>query len=258
MKRIDKIYDYIYQASKILDKDKLLEQKGFSAQEIGDTLDILRNNVSKELNTLCREKKIIKIKNRPVLYFDRKCLEYILSIKLPEDLEELSDINSLISAPKKTIEDYSPFNDLIGADTSLKNQIEQAKAALLYPPNGLHTLIVGSTGVGKSLFANIMYEYSKYIKKLPEDAPFVIFTCADYANNPQLLLSYDFGHIKGAFTGAEKEKEGIVSKADGGILFLDEIHRLPQKDRKWYSILWIQEHTINLVKRIGLVRLMYY
>jgi transcriptional regulatory protein LevR/transcriptional regulator with AAA-type ATPase domain len=232
LKRIDKIYDYIVQASKILDKDKLLIQKGFSAQEIGDTLDILRNNVSKELNTLCREKKIIKIKNRPVLYFDRKCLEDILSIKLSEDLEELSDINSLIDAQKEVIEDYSPFNDLIGANTSLKNQIEQAKAALLYPPNGLHTLIVGSTGVGKSLFANIMYEYSKYIKKLPEDAPFVIFNCADYANNPQLLLSYVFGHIKGAFTGAEKEKEGIVSKADGGILFLDEIHRLPPEGQE--------------------------
>ena len=233
MKRIDKIYDYILQNSKDFDKDKLLERKGFSAQEIGDTLDILRNNVSKELNTLCREKKIIKIKNRPVLYFDRKCLENILSIKLPEDLEELSDIDSLISSPKAIAdEDQSPFNYLIGANTSLKNQIEQAKAALMYPPNGLHTLIIGSTGVGKSLFANIMYEYSKYIKKLPEDAPFVVFNCADYANNPQLLLSYIFGHIKGAFTGAEKEKDGIVSKADGGILFLDEIHRLPPEGQE--------------------------
>ena len=232
MKRIDKIYDYILQASKLFDKDKLLEQKGFSAQKIGDTLDILRNNVSKELNTLCREKKIIKIKNRPVLYFDRKCLEHILFIKLPENLEEISDINSLTSTPNGVIEDQSPFNYLIGANTSLKNQIEQAKAALLYPPNGLHTLIVGSTGVGKSLFANIMYEYSKYIKKLPEDAPFVVFNCADYANNPQLLLSYIFGHIKGAFTGAEKEKDGIVSKANGGILFLDEIHRLPPEGQE--------------------------
>ena len=233
MKRIDKIYNYILQNSKSFDKDKLLEIKGFSAQEIGNTLDILRNNVSKELNTLCREKKIIKIRNRPVLYFDRKCLENILSIKLPEDLEALSDINSLVSMPKAiSSEDQSPFNYLIGANTSLKNQIEQAKAALMYPPNGLHTLIIGSTGVGKSLFANIMYEYSKYIKKLPEDAPFVVFNCADYANNPQLLLSYIFGHIKGAFTGAEKEKDGIVSKADGGILFLDEIHRLPPEGQE--------------------------
>ena len=120
-------------------------------------------------------------------------LKNIFSIKLPEDLEELCDIISLTVAPNEIIEDHSPFNDLIGANSSLRNQIEQAKAALLYPPNGLHTLIVGSTGVGKSLFANIMYEYSKYIKKLPEDAPFVVFNCADYANNPQLLLSYIFG-----------------------------------------------------------------
>jgi transcriptional regulatory protein LevR/transcriptional regulator with AAA-type ATPase domain len=233
MKRIDKIYNYILQNSKNFDKDKLFEQKGFSAQEIGETLDILRNNVSKELNTLCREKKIIKIKNRPVMYFDRKYLEELLSVKLPEDLEELSDINTLLSTPLKTVtDDQSPFNYLIGANTGLKNQIEQAKAALMYPPNGLHTLIIGGTGVGKSLFANIMYEYSKYIKKLPEDAPFVVFNCADYANNPQLLLSYIFGHIKGAFTGADKEKDGIVSKADGGILFLDEIHRLPPEGQE--------------------------
>ena len=77
-----------------------------------------------------------------------------------------------------------------------------------------------------------MYQYSKYIKELPEDAPFIIFNCADYCNNPQLLLSHIFGHIKGAFTGAEKEKEGIVEKADGGILFLDEIHRLPPEGQE--------------------------
>ena len=99
----------------------------------------------------------------------------------------------------------------------------------MYPPNGLHTLIIGGTGVGKSLFANIMYEYSKYIKRLSKDAPFVVFNCADYVNNPQLLLSYIFGHIKGSFIGADKETDGIVSRADGGILLLDEIHRLPHE-----------------------------
>lgn len=230
MKRIDKIYNYILKNSKNFNKDKFLDQKGFSAQEIGEKLDILRNNVSKELNILCREKKIIKMKNRPVMYFDRSCLENILSIKLPEDLDEILDINILLSSPSNAfIENKSPFNYLIGANTSLKNQIEQAKAALMYPPNGLHTLIIGGTGVGKSLFANIMYEYSKYIKRLSKDAPFVVFNCADYANNPQLLLSYIFGHIKGSFIGADKETDGIVSKADGGILLLDEIHRLPHE-----------------------------
>ena len=233
MKRIDKIYNYVLTNSKKFTKDKLLEKKGFNAQEIEDALDILKSNVCRELNELCRQKKVIKVKNRPVLYFDKECFENILCVKLPDDLEEISDINDYINGEKKAnFEDESPFNYLIGANTSLKNQIEQAKAALLYPPNGLHTLIIGSTGVGKSLFVNIMYQYSKYIKKLSEDAPFVVFNCADYCNNPQLLLSHIFGHIKGSFTGAEKEKEGIVEKADGGILFLDEIHRLPPEGQE--------------------------
>ena len=113
MKRIDKVYDYILQNSKNFDKDELLERKGFSAQEIGDTLDILRNNVSKELNILCRNKKLIKIKHRPVLYFDKNCFENILSIKLPQDLEEVEDISALIESTKSSTEDQSPFNYLI-------------------------------------------------------------------------------------------------------------------------------------------------
>lgn len=232
MKRIDKIHNYILEHSKNFTKAEILNNNGPTAQEIGNALDILRNNVSKELNNLCRDKKLIKIKNRPVLYFDKKYIEDIFSIKISSDSEEISIDTLLNSSITSDKDSCSPFSYLIGYNTSLKNQIEQAKAALMYPPNGLHTLIIGSTGVGKSLFANIMYQYAKYIKKLSSDAPFIVFNCADYANNPQLLLSHIFGHIKSAFTGADKETDGIVAKADGGILFLDEIHRLPPEGQE--------------------------
>ena len=86
--------------------------------------------------------------------------------------------------------------------------------------------------MGKTLFANMMYKYAMYVKRLDAKAPFVLFNCADYYNNPQLLLSHMFGHIKGAFTGADAEKEGLVAKANGGILFLDEIHRLPPEGQE--------------------------
>ena len=81
-----------------------------------------------------------------------------------------------------------------------------------------------------------MYSYAKYIKRLKDDSPFIVFNCADYYNNPQLLLSHIFGHVKGAFTGADSEKEGIVEKANGGILFLDEIHRLPPEGQEMIFI----------------------
>lgn len=121
-----------------------------------------------------------------------------------------------------------PFVKIIGWDRSLKVKIEQAKAAVLYPPNGLHTLIVGATGVGKSQLAEAMHSFALLVKKITvQEFPMVIFNCADYAENPQLLLAQLFGYKKGAFTGAEADKDGLVAKADGGILFLDEVHRLP-------------------------------
>ena len=231
MKRIEKVYNYLNKVCSSYSRENLDKCMGVSAQEIGNELGILRNNVSKELNDLCRDKRAIKIKCRPVRYFDRKIFEELFNVILSNEVTEIEDIESLIKPIEETKE-KSPFDYLIGSDTSLKTQVEQAKAAIMYPPNGLHTLIVGPTGVGKSLFANIMYSYAKYIGKLDENSPFIVFNCADYYNNPQLLLSYIFGHVKGAFTGADSDKEGIVEKANGGILFLDEIHRLPPEGQE--------------------------
>ncbi|MBW4872423.1 MAG: sigma 54-interacting transcriptional regulator, partial [Paeniclostridium sp.] len=229
--RIEKVYNYLNKVCSSYSRENLDKCMGVSAQEIGNELGILRNNVSKELNDLCRDKRAIKIKCRPVRYFDRKIFEELFNVILSNEVTEIEDIESLIKPIEETKE-KSPFDYLIGSDTSLKTQVEQAKAAIMYPPNGLHTLIVGPTGVGKSLFANIMYSYAKYIGKLDENSPFIVFNCADYYNNPQLLLSYIFGHVKGAFTGADSDKEGIVEKANGGILFLDEIHRLPPEGQE--------------------------
>lgn len=128
--------------------------------------------------------------------------------------------------------DLLSFREIIGHDGSLKVQISQAKAAVLYPPHGLHTLILGPSGVGKSQIAEAMYNFAIESGRYKKGAPFIVFNCADYADNPQLLLSQLFGYNKGAFTGADTTKPGLVEKADGGILFLDEVHRLPSEGQE--------------------------
>lgn len=241
MKRIDKVYNYICENTAKLNLKDLKGKVGFSASEISEELNILRNNVSMELNVLLKQNKIIKIKGRPVLYLDREKIEDIIGYKLENQCVEIDDIKDIIKKSNNSIKDKygnnskdlkDPFNLLIGVNSGLKNQIEQAKAAMLYPPNGLHTLIVGQTGVGKTLFASMMYNYAKFSERLDKEAPFIVFNCADYYNNPQLLISQIFGHIKGAFTGADEEKSGLVEKANNGILFLDEIHRLPPEGQE--------------------------
>ena len=71
-----------------------------------------------------------------------------------------------------------------------------------------------------------MHQFAIHNHILAPDAPFNIFNCAQYANNPELLSSNLFGHSKGAFTGAVCDTKGILAASDGGILFLDEVHRL--------------------------------
>ena len=124
------------------------------------------------------------------------------------------------------VEDVDTFSNMIGWNAGLKSQVHQAKAAIAYPPNGLHVMIIGPSGTGKTLLAENMYNYALQQKILPSTAPMISFNCADYADNPQLLYSQLFGYIKGAFSGANDTRNGLVGEADGGVLFLDEVHRL--------------------------------
>lgn len=233
LKRIDKIYQFLLQSSsRTTIRKQITEKEGFTATSIANELNILRNNVSMELNELHRQGKIVKVNSRPVLYFVRQTLEEAIMRTLTEDELNFSQTEDILKLFVADVTKTSPFENLIGASESLKTPVEQAKAAMLYPPNGLHTLILGQTGVGKTLFANLMYRFAHHTARLTKDAPFIVFNCADYYNNPQLLMSQIFGHVKGAFTGADSEKEGLVEKANGGILFLDEIHRLPPEGQE--------------------------
>lgn len=228
MKRMERIYLYVKENTQRLSAEEILGGKSFETNLISDELNILRNNVSKELNELFRLDKIIKIKGRPVGFLDKESVQDQLNISLKAQCIEVDSVKELLH----TLDNHDPFGYLIGAEKSLKNQVEQAKAAIIYPPGGLHTLILGNTGVGKTLFARVMYNYGKFVKRFSDKSPFIIFNCADYYSNPQLLLSHIFGYVKGAFTGAEQDKEGLVEKANGGILFLDEIHRLPPEGQE--------------------------
>lgn len=188
-------------------KDEILHllqttKESFSALEIAEKFQLDRTNVSRYLNELFKENKIEKGSGKPIKY------------RIPS-----------------TLQNY-PFQRLIGAEGSLKVAVQQAQAAILYPPRGLHTLILGKTGTGKSLFAECMYEYAKDSKVIQENAPFITFNCADYSQNPQLLYGHIFGIKKGAFTGADIDRPGLLEKCDQGILFLDEIHRLPHEGQE--------------------------
>ncbi|MGH4121391.1 MAG: sigma-54-dependent transcriptional regulator [Clostridium sp.] len=186
-------------------------KKGITAEDIANKFKINRSNISSYLNQLCKDGLVVKNKSRPV---------YFIPI----------DKNNFIKGDS-TFKETS-FSTLIGKNHSLKNVVEKAKASILYPPYGLHSIVYGETGVGKSMLAKYMYEFSIEAGTRKKGSPFITFNCADYANNPQLLMGHIFGAEKGAYTGAQSSKIGILEGADGGILFLDEIHRLPPEGQE--------------------------
>lgn len=211
----------------------------FQISTIASKTGILPNNASSDLNELFLSGHLFKVKGRPVYYLSLPALEQTLGIVLPSNqASSLEAFQALLrsDAPPAATGSSAPsqlnaaapsgLDELIGARESLRSQIRQAKAAILYPQNGLHTLITGQTGTGKSSFARCMHDFAVKSGKLGPSAPFITLNCANYADNPQLLLSQLFGHVRGAFTGADKEHTGLVEHANNGILFFDEVHRL--------------------------------
>jgi len=89
---------------------------------------------------------------------------------------------------------------------------------------GKPIIIVGDTGVGKTLFLHLFERF--YREEHDPKAPILRINCAHF--DDQLVRSELFGHKKGSFTGALADKEGLLKKADGGVLFMEEIGELPK------------------------------
>jgi two-component system, NtrC family, response regulator len=127
-------------------------------------------------------------------------------------------------------------DDIIGESTGLNTVLERIAQAAAMESN---VLICGQTGTGKELFARAIHDNSSRSRH-----PFVVVDCA--ALPETLVESVLFGHAKGAFTGADKERQGLIQQAHGGTLFLDEVGELPLRLQKAFLRV-IQERSFRPV-----------
>lgn len=211
---------------------------------------VLRTNCSAELNALVRDGKVLKVAGRPTNYLPKSWFERHVAHGCSLPQTQYKSLNNLYEAyglsrslphpafaaaqaplyGSPSVEDM--LDRLAGSRHSLKEAIDQARIALSYPPSGMHIMLLGETGVGKSTFARALHAHAVEKGYMRRGAPFVSFNCSEYANNPEILLDHLFGHVKGAFTGAQRDKPGLVEGAHSGVLFLDEVHRLPPEGQE--------------------------
>jgi transcriptional regulator with GAF, ATPase, and Fis domain len=109
------------------------------------------------------------------------------------------------------------FGDVVGESPALRKVLQQIE---IVAPTEASVLILGETGTGKELLAQAIHERS-----LRCERPLIKVNCS--AIPRELFESEFFGHVKGAFTGALKDRMGRFQMADGGTLFLDEIGEIP-------------------------------
>lgn len=138
-------------------------------------------------------------------------------ISKPVSLEQLRAlIKSALKVPEKSPETAAP-RTLLGSSPAIQ-QVRAMLDKLARSQAPVH--ITGESGSGKELAARLIHERSNR-----RDKPFVAVNCGAIPEN--LMESEFFGYRKGAFTGAEADREGFFQAADGGTLFLDEVADLP-------------------------------
>ena len=118
---------------------------------------------------------------------------------------------------RKRLAELTRDREIIGASQPVRHLLDLVQQVA---PSQARVLIQGESGTGKELFARALHARSSR-----REGPFVAINCAAI---PESLIEAElFGHEKGAFTGADKRREGRFEQANGGTLFLDEIGEMP-------------------------------
>ena len=118
---------------------------------------------------------------------------------------------------QESVVEAKAFGDLVGQSSPLRHIVSQID---LVAPTEASVLILGETGTGKELVAHEIHRRSAR-----KDRPLVRVNCASIPRD--LFESEFFGHVRGAFTGAVKERAGRFETAEGGTIFLDEVGEIP-------------------------------
>jgi PAS domain S-box-containing protein len=179
----------------------------------GDLLELLQSAVS-ERDSAGRVYRML-VASKDVT--ERNRAERALRATLAENARLREELERERDYLREEVNVSMNFGRIVGKSPALKHMLAQVEAVAQTPAN---VLVLGETGVGKELVARAIHARSPRA-----EAPLVKVNCASIPKD--LFESEFFGHVKGAFTGAHRDRVGRFQLADGGTLFMDEVGEIP-------------------------------
>lgn len=158
------------------------------------------------------ESAVEAMKHGAFHYLAKPCLSDEVRRVVADALEALR-FRRESRALRERVAGYRGKVSILSQDSHMQHLLDMARQVA---PTDCNILVTGESGTGKELFARYLHYHSRR-----ESGPFVAVNCGAF--NEELLANELFGHVKGAFTGAHADKQGLLEAASGGTLFLDEI-----------------------------------
>ena len=185
--------------SLVLD-DCTVSRKHFEVQRVGDEIIV----------SDCGSTNGVKISG---LRVERAAIGFGAEIKLGRTVLKFVPDEEFVE-PEASLQ--TSFGSIVGADVRMRQMFTLLEDVAATPAT---VLIEGETGTGKELIAEEIHRHSAR-----RNGPFIVLDCGSVPR--ELVASVLFGHLKGAFTGAISDRNGVFAEAHGGTVFLDEIGEL--------------------------------
>ncbi|MCI5140017.1 MAG: sigma-54-dependent Fis family transcriptional regulator, partial [Candidatus Electrothrix sp. AR1] len=208
----DKVFDFVLCDIRMPKMDGLAFLKAAESVEHGATVIMMSAFGSVDTAIEAMKQGAYDFISKPF-----KTDEVVLVLKKAEERERLRRENIRLKRKVAELEKKSGFGAMIGKSKAMREVFTLAEKVAEHPTT---VLITGESGTGKELVAAGIHAKSGRGNK-----PFIAVNCGSVPEN--LLESEFFGYVRGAFTGADRNKKGLFEEAHKGTLFLDEIGELP-------------------------------
>ncbi len=223
MLRSDKIYECVREFTENLVKSDLFDAEGADAESVAEQTGIERSNVSRELNQLWKNGRLIKFQGRPVFFLDYVTLKKEFPAQyIPLLIPYGKKLSYYLNEKKTSVSSKMQNNSLgriIGAlGGSLSSTVDDVISSISYRNHSLPVLIKGEKGLRKRSFVNAIFDYARQHGIKSEDSRLIMINCQEFVDNGDRFLKRIFG---------QEEEKGAFELANKGIIFLQNIHYLP-------------------------------